>query len=325
MTLSQQTPARILSIDQYRGFAVVSMIVVNFAGQFDVMPWWVKHHHTGFSFADVVAPVFLFVVGMGFRLSFTRRLRENSLAAVRRKALRRYLILTGLGMVYGGFHLKAAVWDALTDIGISGLLALPFIHRGPVMRTGAALVYLGIYQALFSLTGYGGWVMAHSINGGPLGPLSWVFILLMGTVCMDLLRQYRRRGILAGCLAGGAALIGAGLFLRSAWPGMKNLWPFTQYGMSAPYPVAAAGIAFLLMAVFYVMSDVCGMQAPHLNAFGRNPLVLYLLQAALILCSRLFLPPDTGFRTVLLELAALYGVCYGVARILHGRNRIIRI
>ena len=64
---------RILSLDQYRGYAIFGMILVNYLGNFDAMPEQFRHHRDWFSYADTIAPIFMFVVGMGFRMSFGRR------------------------------------------------------------------------------------------------------------------------------------------------------------------------------------------------------------------------------------------------------------
>lgn len=54
---------RLVYLDQVRGYAIFGMILVNILGMFDVMPWILKHHHEGFSYADHIAPLFLFIVG----------------------------------------------------------------------------------------------------------------------------------------------------------------------------------------------------------------------------------------------------------------------
>ncbi|HOH29339.1 MAG TPA: heparan-alpha-glucosaminide N-acetyltransferase domain-containing protein, partial [Candidatus Hydrogenedentes bacterium] len=160
---------RLLFLDQVRGYAIFGMILVNFLGMFDVMPWMFKHHHQGFSYADHIAPLFIFLVGFGYRMSFGKAIAQEGMAIARAHAVRRYFIIIGLGLLYGGFDLRVSIWDALMDIGVSGLLALPFMHLAFQTRITAACVFLAGYQLLFSCTGYGDWVMENSINGGPLG------------------------------------------------------------------------------------------------------------------------------------------------------------
>jgi len=44
--------ARLVSLDQFRGYTVLGMFVVNFLGGFTVTPALLKHHNTYFSYAD---------------------------------------------------------------------------------------------------------------------------------------------------------------------------------------------------------------------------------------------------------------------------------
>jgi predicted acyltransferase len=317
--------ARIAAIDQARGYAILGMILVNVLGHFDVMPWMLKHHREGFSYADHIAPLFLFIVGMGFRLSFLRRAARDGLQRARRDALRRYLILCALGLVYGFFDFKVSVWDALLDIGMAGLLALPFMHLGRAARLAAGVALLTLYQTLFSCTPYGAWVMGHSINGGPLGPLSWAFILLAGTVAWDLVATARPQRIIRGCLAGTLLFSAAGWALRAPWPGLKPLWPFTQYGMTAPYPLYAAGLCFLTVLVFYLACDQYKLRFPHLSVLGYNPLVIYILQALLVLVAGMTVPDSAPWPVALGTFITVYACCYGVAFGLFRGGRSIRL
>jgi predicted acyltransferase len=315
---------RINSVDQFRGYAIFGMVLVNFLGMFDVMPWMLKHHRIGMSYADTIAPVFIFVVGMMFRLSLEKRYAKAGRSAYK-EAARRYLILIAIGIVYGGFSFDVAIWDALTDIGFAGLLALPWMLRPGWVRAAMAVVYLGAYQALFTWTPYGVWQMANSINGGPLGPLSWAFILLMGTLAYDIIATRSTRRIVWLSLAWGSGLCLAGWLLRMPWGSVKDFWAFSQYGMTMPYPVYATGLAFLTYLAFFVVNDLFRVTLPHLTALGRNPLALYLLQAALMILAELFLPGDLGFWWVLFAFAVVYGVVYGVARFLDQRDIVLKI
>ncbi len=297
------------------------MIFVNSIDRFAVTPWMLQHHREGMSFNDTIAPIFIFVVGMGYRLSLRRRIERHGPVRARVEAARRYLLLTGIGfVVYWGYY-----WDALTDIGIAGLLALPFVMLPTWARALTAFVWLAAYQALFSLTPYGGWVMAHSLNGGPCGPLSWGFILLMGTVAYDLMESRDSRVILRGCLAWGAVLCAAGWALKFEWPGVKAEWPFTQYGMSAPYPLYATGLCFATLLVFHLLCDRARIEAPHLTVLGRNPLVLYLLQGLLVNLTPFVVPDSAPVWLAAATFAVNYTVCYALARVLHARNIVVKL
>lgn len=326
-TVPHQPPVnrRLAFIDQCRGYAIFGMIFVNLLGMFDRMPWLLKHHTIGLSYADTIAPLFIFVVGMGFHLSFRNTMQREGLSRARKRAARRYAILMGMGLVFGGFHLRAAVWDALMDIGASGMLALPVMHCSMGVRIVLAFAYLGTYQLLYSWTGYGAWVIENSINGGPLGPLSWVFILLMGTVAFDVVSATRPKRMMLwfSCLA--MMLLLAGWSLRVEWPGVKAFWPFSQFGMSAPYPVFAAGLCFATVLLFYLCCEVLHLRVPHLTTLGKNPLVLYLLQGALVVVAQVLVPKDIAVTTACVLFLAVYGVCYGTAKHLDNKGIIIKI
>ncbi len=325
MNRAEDRTTRLAVLDQFRGYAIFGMILVNCLGKFDVIHWLFKHHRDGYSYADTIAPVFIFVVGMGFRLSLLRRIARDGPGRARRSALRRYAILMLLGALYGQFDFRVSVWDALMDIGVAGVLALPFIDRGPLPRLLAAASYLVIYQVLFLFSGYGAWLMHHSIDGGPLGPLSWVSILLLGSLAYDWLAEGSAAVLSARCLAWGIGLSVLGWAFHVPWPGLKAEWVFTQTAMTMPYTLYSTGLAFLAFWAFYLLCDRLQLRVPQLSILGENPLVIYILQAVLILVALLFVPRGVPLPLALLTWLAIYALCFAVAGLLHWRGKIIRI
>lgn len=316
---------RIASIDQYRGYAIFGMILVNYLGEFDSMPWQFKHHHYGMSYADTIAPLFMFVVGMGFRLSLQRRIDRDGRMRAYRAALKRYAILIGVGIVLYGPALDnwRYWWDALVDIGFAGILSLPFLTGSMGVRAGAAFGMLILYQSLYMTTGYGEWTMARSIDGGPLGPLSWAAILLFGTIAYDIVATGDRRKLVTGFLAWGLMLCAAGWLLKFEWPGIKAEWPFTQRGMTVPYPLYSSGLCFLMYLPFYYVCDVKGWKFPHFTALGLNPLVIYIVQQALgDMHGTFVVPEDSGPALAVFGFVAFYLACYAVAWRLE-RDRVL--
>jgi len=357
---SSDQPKRIVSIDQMRGYAIFGMILVNYLGGFDVIHEAFKHHRTradwppfGFSYADTIAPLFVFVVGMGFRLSFPRRANQEGLWSARRAAVIRYATLVLVGYVIYGYEFQW-IWDALVDIGFAGLLAIPFIMMSVRGRIVAAIGYLAAYQFMYmspqfwmGFTGflnflpplgewvrwpdmmdfatYGEWTMSKSIDGGPLGPFSWVFCLLLGTVAYDLMATHDRRRIVVGCFAAGVGLFALGWLLRLEWPGVKEAWHFSQYGMTAPYPIASTGLAFLTLLFFFFTADLKGFLFPGLSVLGMNALTIYCVQQAMFGLGGRWVSEDSGVLVALLGFTAFLTFCYGVAWRLHKDNIIIRL
>ena len=315
---------RILSLDQYRGYAIFGMILVNYLGNFDAMPEQFRHHRDWFSYADTIAPIFMFVVGMGFRMSFGRRAAKIGLWPARWAAAKRYATLTLVGVViYGGEW--QWIWDALVDIGIAGLLAIPFIERGAGIRVGAATFYLILFQLLYTFAGYGAWTMPNSIDGGPLGPLSWAFILLLGTLAYDLLATGDRRKIVVQSLAWGIGLFALGWVFKVEWPGIKEMWPFSQRGMTMPYPIAATGLCFLHFLFFYYVCDVFGFEFPGLGIIGMNALTIYCVQQAMLDIGGTYISDESGVLMALVGFTGFYLFCYGVAWRLYKDKIVIRL
>src|SRR5687768_11812016 len=66
--------SRIISLDQFRGYMVAGMILVNFLGSFQCVPTVFKHLNTHFSYADSIMPSFHFAVGFALRLVLLKRI-----------------------------------------------------------------------------------------------------------------------------------------------------------------------------------------------------------------------------------------------------------
>jgi predicted acyltransferase len=290
------------------------------------MPWQFKHHREGMSYADTIAPAFIFVVGMGFRLSLRRRSAELGLLPALLSTARRYATLVLIGIVIYNPADWSNWWDALVDIGAGGLIALPFIALGPVPRAVAAFGCIAAFQGIFSLTEYGPWLMHNSFNGGPLGVIAWAGILLFGTLAQDIAERPEPWRVALGLFGWGLGLCALGLALEAEWPGVKPHWPHSQYYMTAPYALLSTGWAFLAYGAFHLLCDRAKILLPHLSTLGSNPLAIYILQYALIGLHGAFLVErGASAPWALLSFAAFYAVCYAVALYLQRRNIYIKV
>ncbi|ERM81565.1 hypothetical protein P872_09775 [Rhodonellum psychrophilum GCM71 = DSM 17998] len=70
---------RLVSLDAFRGFTIAAMILVNFPGDWNYVfsplrhsEWW------GITFTDVIAPFFLFTVGVSIALAYSKRLEAGN-------------------------------------------------------------------------------------------------------------------------------------------------------------------------------------------------------------------------------------------------------
>jgi predicted acyltransferase len=67
------SPGRILSMDEFRGYTVFGMFLVNFFGGLAAIHVVLKHNNTYFSYADSIMPSFIFAVGFSYRLTLLKR------------------------------------------------------------------------------------------------------------------------------------------------------------------------------------------------------------------------------------------------------------
>lgn len=343
---SSSIKGRISSIDQFRGYAILGMLSVDYFEAFD-NSWVQLHHHSNFmTLADTIAPIFMFVVGMGMRLSMVRRIGQVGVEEARRGLLNRYLLLVLIAFtLYTGY-----LWDALMNIGLAGLIALWVVDKKPATRIGLGLVLVAAYQAVFSLTTYGEWLhrtlkytedsmpliwkiipfgpelIDCPINGGPIGHWGWCLMLLCGTIAYDIMATKNTRKIVMGCLSWGLALCAAGWLLRMEWPGVKELWPLSKNWLTAPYPLWASGLCFLHLLGFYFVCDIIKIRIPHLTVLGMNPLFIYILQWCLMESSHRFIPGDaTNWIGIMAGFAAFYAVCYGTAYYMHRKGIYVKL
>lgn len=315
--------ARIVSLDQFRGFAIFGMILVNYLGYFEKIPETMKHPHYGMTFANTIAPFFLIAVGMGFRMSIRNRIIKYGRKSSYLTAIKRYLILIIIGIVLYGPDPVCGMWDALVDIGFAGLLTLPFILSKKWIRIVLAFLYLIIYQCLFAFTGYGEWTMRYSIDGGPIGILSWASILFFGTVLMDDLEKLTGREFIKRSLIGGFILMIIGYILSLLNP--QELWQFSQRSMTMAYPLLAAGMSFIVFVFFYWLNDIKKLEIPHLTLLGMNPLILYILQNVLIAYHGEYLNKNSPVWLAICGFMVICFICYVVARYMHINKLVIKI
>jgi hypothetical protein len=230
-TVPTATP-RLLSLDQFRGYTVAGMFLVNFLGSFAVTPAILKHHHTYCSYADTIMPQFLFAVGFAFRLTFGRRAQAQGLPVAYLRVARRLGGLIFLSLVIytiggstpsWGQFVERGFWGALAEpfkrqwfqtlmhIAVTSLWILPVIRAGTAVRVAYLLLSAGAHVALSAWFNFV-WVNTPplGIDGGPLGFLTWTIPALVGTFACDVITvegQPSRTGTL---LAWSAVLMALG-------------------------------------------------------------------------------------------------------------------
>jgi predicted acyltransferase len=236
---------RIESLDQFRGYTVAGMFLVNYLSGFWAAPFVLHHHNTYCSYADTIMPGFFFAVGFSMRLSFGRRAMQQGLGKAYWHMVKRLvgLALVAIFITYiGGPHLASGqtfnwhtmkemgVWRAIHDplkntwfqtlmhIAVTSLWILPVLRLRPIWRVLYMILSAAIHVGL-SYKFYFDWVNGvpnppSGIDGGNLGFLTWTIPTMIGTLACDAVMTPRSRAALLTRLFGwGAVLMAFGWIL----------------------------------------------------------------------------------------------------------------
>lgn len=275
---------RILSIDQFRGFAIFTMVLANFMGGVLVIPAWLKHApDVGLTVIDLIAPFFIFAIGLTFGLSFHRRIERDGAFRTYSYFLTRYLAIIGLGAIISagetalGENPSGIDWGVLQAIGMAGLITLLVIRLPSIYRWIVGAGTLIVYQVIldhFLLT-----LTLRSPHGGLFGSLDWAGMMILGTALADLFHAegWRKKAFPWASL--GVLVVGIALAF---------LLPVSKHRVSASYVLISLGVSALLFLAFNWLSERFNWQGRFLVMWGKNPLTLYFLHYILI--GLVFLP-----------------------------------
>lgn len=210
---------RIVSMDQFRGYTVAGMCIVNFLGELTAIHPVLKHNNNYFSYADSIMPSFMFACGFSYRLSALRMLEKAGPAATYRRFIGRSLGLVLVSLMMYGFGqefeqwsefsagsvaefllklIKANLWEVLAIIGVGQLLIMPVIASSSKVRALTAIAFLVAHLVLSGLFNfdfvYGrpnvldrllGIEGSTAWDGGVFGLLPWAAMMLAGSLAYD--------------------------------------------------------------------------------------------------------------------------------------------
>ena len=229
---------RIASLDQFRGYTVAGMFLVNFLSGFAAAPFILRHHSSYCSYADTIMPQFFFAVGFSFRLSFGRRTIQEGLASSYWHVMKRLLGLALVAIVvYQGSPqlpqgakfdwetirnlgfwgaawkpLKRDCFQTLMHIAVTSLWILPVIRASAKWRILYAIAS-GLIHVWLSNVFNMEWVDSNpsGVDGGPLGFLTWTIPTIAGTLACDVVMGVRGSVSIIGRLFGcGVILMAVG-------------------------------------------------------------------------------------------------------------------
>jgi predicted acyltransferase len=315
--------ARLQSLDALRGFDM--FWIISGEGIFHglaaatgapVFRWMSSQlHHSdwnGFTFYDMIFPLFIFIAGVSMPYSLGRQLegkgapeRKKIKRAIYAGLLKRTLILIVLGMVVNGLlawkgYENTRFASVLGRIALSCFFAAVIYLNCSLQKQVAwfAVLLLGYWAALalVPVPGYGAGVLT------PDGNLSaWVDRLLLPGKLHR--KVYDPEGLLSTLPAVASALLGVftGQFLR--WPSLKLtpvlkgvimlgaavvlllaglLWnvffPINKNMWTSSFVLYAGGWSVLLFAVFYLVIDAGRFSAWAMPFIwtGKNSILIYM-------------------------------------------------
>jgi predicted acyltransferase len=283
-----QSSKRLEAIDQFRGFAILLMVLADYLARPQRVPAWLKHApDVGFTVIDLIAPLFIFAIGLTYGMSFRRRLARHGGWQTGVDFLRRYAALIGIGFILtllgdlSGVYPSTVNWGLLQAIGAAGLITLVVIWLPWQWRLAVGLGLLAAYQLLLDRF----WLqdVLAALHGGPWAALAWGGMLILSTVMADFyhdpsrLRFYPWLSLIS--LAAGIALLSLVLVSKNR--------------VSASYVLITLGASALIFGVFHLLESRWGLRLPVLSEWGKNALLLYLLHGVLI--GVFALPPVPGW------------------------------
>ena len=271
-------PDRISSLDQFRGFAILTMVLANYIGVVKLIPAWLKHTpDIGLTVIDLIAPFFIFAIGLTYGLSFRRRLEGEGAFKTYNQFFIRYLAIIGLGAIISAAETAAGEnpagidWGVLQAIGMAGLITLVVIRLPSIVRWIIGAGILVVYQIildkfLLDLT-------IQSPHGGLFGSLNWAAMLILATALADLFHgQGRWKKVFPW----------ASLAVLAAGIAVAFILPVSKHRVSSSYVLISLGASALLFLLFHWLAGWFNWKARFMVVWGMNPLGLYFLHYLII-------------------------------------------
>jgi predicted acyltransferase len=297
---------RLAALDALRGLTVMGMILVNMPGNAKaVFPLLAHAPWNGLTFADVVFPLFLFMVGLSACLTAAKRLgRGDSRPAIAADVLKRSLILIALGVAINLIFKPSADWQQIRFGGV--------LQRIGLVYCGCALLLLVMRVRWILLVGAALLILYHlAMTSGPLTPEANVAQLFDARFMPGRLlhHSWDPEGLFTtlGALVTAISGIGAGIILLiwqekpqperaprvllvagvllmlAAWP-VSLVFPVNKALWSSSYILLTAGLGCILLFALLWLQPAPRMDAALSLpiAFGRNAIGIYLFHTALI-------------------------------------------
>ena len=289
--------ARLVSLDAFRGLAILGMLLVNNTALDNATPKHLTHApwNGGIYFADLVFPWFLLIVGVAIPYAAASAKQKG---VSRRQSALKTLGRAGALVVLGCLIDSSLARRPVVGLGVLQLIGLAYcagaflaaLPLRPRLLVAAGLL-AGHWAAIrfIPIPGFGAGVFTETANlvvylneaylrgfglKGLISVVPTTALVLIGATAGEALRSERLTPLRkAGLLAGS----GAGLML-AGWLWSLDL-PFNKPVWTASYILFTAGCGLLLLACLFLVIDFKGWRgwAFPLVVFGSNAILAYVV------------------------------------------------
>jgi predicted acyltransferase len=295
---------RLVSLDVFRGLTMTFMIIVNTPGSWEYVYTPLRHAKWhGCTPADLVFPIFLFIVGVSTFYSLKKygnEINGNSIFRI----LRRIVTIFAIGLFLNIFPYFGRDYSTLRIMGVLQRIALAYgigaliclaVRRDYlwIVVALALLIYWGILALFggadpYSLEGNFATTADTSILGtshlykgfgipfdpeGLLSTIPAICTVIIGYYIGELISKNAANGqTVLKLLLLGAASTGLGLLWNMVFPINKPLW-------TGSYVLYTAGIGIAVLAIIYLIVDVFKFRkwGTCFIVFGTNSLFSFFL------------------------------------------------
>lgn len=295
---------RLISLDAFRGYTIAAMLLVNFPGSWDHVYFQLQHTEwNGLSFTDLIAPFFLFIVGVSISFSYSKIKNETgSKTGVYRKIIIRTLKIFAAGMFLNlmpFFNLNEIRWTGtLHRIAIvfltSSVLFLNTNWKQQIWIGCGMLILYWLVMMTIPTPGIGevvlepgrniaAWIDSQYLPGkmwqgtwdpeGILSTFPSIVTCICGMLVGTLLQTNLSDSIKINYLMSfGVASSIIGFFVSLSFPINENLW-------TSSFVLITSGFAALVLGAMYFRIDILkkigGSSVGVI--FGSNAITVYVL------------------------------------------------
>lgn len=322
MTIDSQAKVmsnRYLALDILRGMTIAFMIIVNTPGSWNALYAPLAHADWhGFTPTDLVFPTFLFVVGNAMSFAM-KRLQEIPKGEFYRKVFKRTFLIFVIGWLLNAFpffdynEAGEVVFINLTEVRLVGVLqriALCYFFAALILYWGGEklgwifsglalfaywpiMYFFGDAGDPYSLTGNAAikldqiligesrMYMGEGIPFDPEGILSTLTSIINVIAGFLVGKMIQRKGNTAETVK---TLLIAGVVLIAFSYAWDLFFPINKKIWTSPYVTLTVGWDLLILGALIFIIEIRKRTSwtYFFQAFGRNPLILYVLSGVVI-------------------------------------------